>query len=50
LPAYTLVIQKPSKEIATIEIDPSFRMADIERKNNRVDFTKELKAYTNPTR
>jgi len=50
LPAYTLMIPKPSKDIATLEIDPSFRMADIERKNNKVDFTKELKAYTNPTR
>ncbi|MDL5047111.1 M1 family metallopeptidase [Oscillatoria amoena NRMC-F 0135] len=49
-PTYTLAIGKPSSEIAMIEIDPSFRMADIDRKNNKVDFAKDLKAYSNPTR
>lgn len=49
-PAYTLAIGKPSAEIASIEIDPSMRMADIDRKNNKVDFAKDLKAYSNPTR
>lgn len=49
-PSYTLVISKPSAEIATIEIDPSMRLADIDRKNNKVDFSKDLKAYSNPTR
>lgn len=49
-PTYTLAIGKPSAEIAAIEIDPSMRLADIDRKNNKVDFAKDLKAYTNPTR
>ncbi len=34
---YTLKISKPVSSIATIEIDPSERMADIDRKNNRWD-------------
>lgn len=49
-PTYTLAIGKPSAEIASIEIDPSMYIADIDRKNNKVDFAKELKAYSNPTR
>ncbi|QOI97968.1 MAG: M1 family metallopeptidase [Flammeovirgaceae bacterium] len=49
-PTYTLAIGKPSSEIASIEIDPSMRMADIDRKNNKVEFAKDLKAYSNPTR
>ena len=49
-PTYTLAIGKPSTEIDSIEIDPSMRMADIDRKNNKVDFAKDLKAYSNPTR
>ncbi len=49
-PTYTMAIGRPSAEIAAIEIDPSLRMADIDRKNNKVDVSKDLKAYTNPTR
>ena len=33
-PQYTLTIRSPKKEIASIVIDPSFYMADIERSNN----------------
>lgn len=47
---YTLVVNKPSKEILSIEIDPSQRMADIDRKNNKIDFTQNMKAYMNPTK
>lgn len=34
-PNYTLKISRPSASIDTIEIDPSMRMADINRKNNK---------------
>jgi hypothetical protein len=37
-PRYTIKIARVANEISTIEIDPSMRMADIERKNNRVSF------------
>ena len=33
-PRYTLEIDTPLEDISTIEIDPSYRMADIERDNN----------------
>jgi hypothetical protein len=37
-------------EIATIEIDPSNRLADVERKNNRLDLPPTLKAFETITR
>jgi hypothetical protein len=40
---YVAQIEKPMSEIASVEIDPSQRMADVDRKNNRVDFTNDLK-------
>lgn len=43
-PQYTLSADYPASEIASIEIDPSMRMADIDRKNNVMDI-KEVKAY-----
>lgn len=43
-PQYTLSADYPASEIASIEIDPSMRMADIDRKNNVMDL-KEVKAY-----
>jgi len=49
-PTYTLKINKPVKEIAQLEIDPSLRMADIDRKNNTMDLKVEYKAYEDPTR
>lgn len=36
-PTYTVRINRPTKDIAFVEIDPSKRMADVERKNNRID-------------
>ncbi len=49
-PSYTVGINKKVSEIASIEIDPSKRMADIDRKNNRLDIKGGLRAYENPTR
>lgn len=40
---YVAQIDKPISEVASIEIDPSQRMADIDRKNNRIDLTAGLK-------
>lgn len=45
-PTYTLKMLKPVSSIATLEIDPSQRMADINRKNNKwvmADKTTEYK-------
>jgi hypothetical protein len=44
-PQYTAQISRKADDIATIEIDPSFRLADVERKNNKVDISQGLKAY-----
>jgi hypothetical protein len=44
-PSYTLKIDHKANEISVIEIDPSQRMADVERKNNQVDLSRGLKAY-----
>lgn len=49
-PSYTLKINRKSDEIASVEIDPSLRMADIERKNNKADVSQGLKAYEDPTK
>lgn len=46
-PNYTLKINRKSTEIESIEIDPSQRMADINRKNNKI-VVSELKPYTDP--
>jgi Peptidase family M1 domain len=35
-PTYALKINHPSAEILSVEIDPSLRMADINRKNNKI--------------
>jgi hypothetical protein len=48
-PSYTLKINKKMSEIDSIEIDPSQRLADINRKNNKVTIS-ELKPYTDPTK
>jgi Peptidase family M1 domain len=47
--SYSLIINKKESEIESIEIDPSLRMADVNRKNNKVVFS-ELKPYVNPTK
>jgi hypothetical protein len=49
-PSYTFVINKRATEIATIEIDPTLRMADIDRKNNKVELNSDLKPYENSTK
>lgn len=50
LPDYTVRINRQPEEIASIEIDPSQRMADINRRNNKVELANALKAYQDPTR
>lgn len=48
-PTYTAKLSKKAGEIDTIEIDPSQRMADIDKKNNKVEVSK-LKSFEDPTR
>ena len=48
-PGYTLRINRQPKDITSIEIDPSQRMADVNRKNNKVEFPEVFKAYQAPT-
>lgn len=48
-PTYTVQVNRKSSEIATVEIDPSLRMADINRKNNKVDL-RVMVPYQDPTR
>jgi hypothetical protein len=43
-PTYTLSIGRKLSEVESVEIDPSLRMADINRKNNRV-VVSEIEAY-----
>ncbi|MBX2966432.1 MAG: M1 family metallopeptidase [Cyclobacteriaceae bacterium] len=49
-PTYTLKINKPVKSVTKLEIDPSKRMADINRKNNTFKPAENLKPYEDPTR
>lgn len=49
-PTYTLSIRHKVEDIASIEIDPSQRMADVERKNNAVDLSQGLKPFTDTTK
>lgn len=48
-PTYAVNIARKLNEIESIEIDPSLRMADINRKNNKVMIS-DLKAYKETTR
>jgi hypothetical protein len=48
-PNYVLNIGENLSEIRSIEIDPSMRMADINRKNNKV-VIEEIRPYKDPTR
>lgn len=48
-PTYTVRIGRASKEISSIEIDPSQRLADVDRQDNRIDLTQPPKAYEDPT-
>jgi aminopeptidase N len=49
-PTYKVRIGHRAEEITSIEIDPSMRMADIDRTNNKVDLTKGFSAYEDPTK
>ncbi len=49
-PTYTLKLSRNPSEIKNLEIDPSLRMADIERSNNSFSFAENLKEYQDPTR
>lgn len=49
-PTYSLRINRQPEDIASIEIDPSQRMADINRKNNKVELPDAFKAYQDPTK
>lgn len=49
-PVYTVRITRAAGEIASIEIDPTQRMADVNRKNNSIELRQAFKAYEDPTR
>jgi hypothetical protein len=49
-PTYMLKVGKPTTDISSVEIDPTQRMADIDRKNNKADLTDGLAAYQDPTK
>ncbi|WP_138430866.1 M1 family metallopeptidase [Fodinibius saliphilus] len=49
-PTYTLEIDAPSSEIKRIEIDPSMRMADVNRENNVIDMSEYLKQFEPATK
>jgi hypothetical protein len=49
-PAYVVKINRRASEIASVEIDPTLRMADIERRNNVVDMSVGMKAYEDVTK
>lgn len=49
-PTYTLRINRAPRAIASIEIDPSRRMADVNRKNNKMASPGAVKAYEDPTK
>lgn len=48
-PTYELKLNVKTSDIQTIEIDPSLTMADINRKNNKIDLS-NLSAYQNTTK
>lgn len=49
-PTYSVKVGRAVDDITSVEIDPSLRMADVERKNNKVDVDNEFKAFEDPTR
>jgi len=49
-PLYTVKVSRKLSEISTVEIDPSLRLADIERKNNKWDMSVGTVPYTDPTK
>ncbi len=50
LPNYTLKINRKANDLLNIEIDPSQRMADINRKNNKVIMADRLNAFKDTTK
>jgi hypothetical protein len=48
-PTYTLKLSKKPSEIESIEIDPSQRMADVDRKNNKLIMTERI-PFKDPTK
>lgn len=48
-PTYTAKLSRKSDDIATLEIDPSLRMADVDRKNNKVDVA-SIRVFEDPTK
>jgi hypothetical protein len=48
-PTYTVKINKKLSDIESLEIDPSQRMADIDRKNNKVVMADRV-PFTDPTK
>jgi hypothetical protein len=49
-PTYSVRINRRPEEIQSVEIDPSQRLADVDRTNNKMDLSKGLKPYADPTR
>lgn len=49
-PTYTLKINNNTSKIKTITIDPTKRMADIDRSNNSIDLNKAIEPFEDPTR
>ncbi|GIV35969.1 MAG: peptidase M1 [Cyclobacteriaceae bacterium] len=49
-PTYIVEINRASKDILLLELDARQQTADINRENNRVDFSIPLKGYADPTR
>jgi hypothetical protein len=43
-------INHRTTDIQAIEIDPTLRMADIERRNNMIDISQGLKPYESSTK
>jgi aminopeptidase N len=50
LPNYTLKINRKASDLLNIEIDPSQRMADINRRNNKVIMADRLNAFKDTTK
>ncbi|MEO7989800.1 MAG: M1 family metallopeptidase [Chryseolinea sp.] len=49
-PSYTLKVNRKIEEIASIEIDSTLRMADVDRKNNKVDLVTGVVVYHDTTK
>jgi hypothetical protein len=48
-PTYTLKVNRKIGEIASMEIDPTLRLADIDRKNNKLELGQNAKPYQDMT-